>query len=66
MAAKVADYVKRCDAGGLLITLSYGGMPPAEAAANYELFVREVLPALKAIDAGGDIGVRHRAAAPVA
>jgi alkanesulfonate monooxygenase SsuD/methylene tetrahydromethanopterin reductase-like flavin-dependent oxidoreductase (luciferase family) len=66
VAAKVADYVKRCDAGGLLITLSYGGMPPAEAAANYELFVREVLPALKAIDAGGDIGVRHRAAAPVA
>ena len=57
--AKLLDYVKRTDAGGLLVTLSYGGMPPAEAKANYDLYAREVLPALHAHDVGGDIGVPY-------
>jgi alkanesulfonate monooxygenase SsuD/methylene tetrahydromethanopterin reductase-like flavin-dependent oxidoreductase (luciferase family) len=56
---KLLDYVRRTDAGAVLTTLSYGGMPPDVAQANYDLFAREVLPALHAHDVGGDIGVRH-------
>lgn len=48
--------------GALLTTLCYGGMPPAVARANYDLFVAEVLPVLKAHNVGGDIGVRYGAA----
>jgi hypothetical protein len=36
------------------------------ANANFELFAREVLPALKAHDVGGDVGVQHAAHAPAA
>ncbi|WP_439815098.1 LLM class flavin-dependent oxidoreductase [Zavarzinia sp. CC-PAN008] len=56
---KLLGTVGRIDAGALLVMLSYGGMPPAEAKANYDLFVKRVLPALKAHDVGGDIGVRY-------
>ena len=63
---KLLDYVERTDAGAVLATLSYGGMPPDVARANYDLFAREVLPVLHAHDVGGDIGVRHAAASPAA
>lgn len=53
------DYIERTDAGAILSILSFGGMSPETALANQELFVQEVLPVLKAHDAGGDIGVRH-------
>ena len=53
---RAAEYL---DVGALLATLCYGGMPADVARANYELFVGEVLPALKAHDVGGDIGVRY-------
>jgi len=43
----------------VLTTLSYGGMAPDVAAANYDLFTRAVLPVLQAHDVGGDIGVTH-------
>jgi len=56
---KLLHYVERLDAGALLVTLSYGGMPYDLARANYDLFAAEVMPALHAYDAGGDIGVRH-------
>ena len=56
---KLLDYVRRTDAGAVLTTLSYGGMPPDVATANYDLFAAEVLPALQAHDVGGDIGVTH-------
>ncbi|HEU4431388.1 MAG TPA: LLM class flavin-dependent oxidoreductase [Myxococcota bacterium] len=58
---KLLDYVRRADAGALLVTLGFGGMPHEVANANYELFAREVLPALKAHDVGGDVGVAHAA-----
>ncbi len=39
--------------------LGYGGMPADVAQRNYDLFVSKVMPALKAHDVGGDIGVVH-------
>src|SRR5262249_22557094 len=63
---KLVEYVRRADAGALLVGLSFGAMPPDEATANYDLFTSEVLPALQALDVGGDIGVRHSSAEPVA
>jgi len=60
---KLLDYVRRTDAGAVLATLSYGGMPPDVARANYDLFAAEVLPVLQAHDVGGDIGVTHDALA---
>jgi alkanesulfonate monooxygenase SsuD/methylene tetrahydromethanopterin reductase-like flavin-dependent oxidoreductase (luciferase family) len=56
---KLLDYVRRTDAGGVLATLSYGGMPYDEVNANVDLFAREVLPVLQAHDVGGDIGVPY-------
>jgi alkanesulfonate monooxygenase SsuD/methylene tetrahydromethanopterin reductase-like flavin-dependent oxidoreductase (luciferase family) len=56
---KLLDYVKRTDAGGLVVPLSFGGMPPAETRANFDLFAAEVLPELKRHDVGGDIGVTY-------
>jgi alkanesulfonate monooxygenase SsuD/methylene tetrahydromethanopterin reductase-like flavin-dependent oxidoreductase (luciferase family) len=58
---KLRDYVRRCDAGALLVTPVFGGMPFDVANANYELLAREVLPALRGIDVGGDVGVLHAA-----
>ena len=60
---KLLDYVERTNAGAVLATLSYGGMPHDQANANFDLYAREVLPVLQAHDVGGDIGVTH---APVA
>jgi alkanesulfonate monooxygenase SsuD/methylene tetrahydromethanopterin reductase-like flavin-dependent oxidoreductase (luciferase family) len=63
---KLKDYVRRCDAGALLVTPAFGGMPHGVANANYDLFAREVLPAMKELDVGGDVGVLHAAHAPAA
>ncbi|MFG2658483.1 LLM class flavin-dependent oxidoreductase [Streptomyces sp. NPDC048425] len=52
-------YVERLDAGGILLVPAFGGMPEPVADANFELIAREVLPALKAHDVGGDLGVTH-------
>ena len=51
------------DIGALLVMLCYGGMPAPVAKANYDLFVKKVLPALKAHDVGGDLGARYGATA---
>ena len=59
VTAKLLEYARRSDAGGFLITLGFGGMPHDVANANFDLFAREVLPALSAHDVGGDIGVTH-------
>jgi alkanesulfonate monooxygenase SsuD/methylene tetrahydromethanopterin reductase-like flavin-dependent oxidoreductase (luciferase family) len=56
---KLLDYVRRTDAGAVLATLSYGGMPYDEANANFDLYAGEVLPALQAHNVGGDIGVTY-------
>jgi alkanesulfonate monooxygenase SsuD/methylene tetrahydromethanopterin reductase-like flavin-dependent oxidoreductase (luciferase family) len=55
--AELEGMVDRTHAGAVVAFLSYGGMPPEVASANYELFASEVLPALKEKDVGGDIGV---------
>ncbi|HUC37645.1 MAG TPA: LLM class flavin-dependent oxidoreductase [Acidimicrobiales bacterium] len=58
---KLLDYVRRTDAGGLVVPLSFGGLPPEETRANFELFAAEVLPELQRHDVGGDIGVPYGA-----
>lgn len=55
------DYARRCDAGALVVPLSFGGMSSAEARACFDLFAAEVLPALQRHDVGGDIGVTYGA-----
>lgn len=59
VVAKLASYVELTQAGGLILLPSYGAMPNALAQANYDLIARRVLPALKAIDVGGELGVRY-------
>ena len=56
---KLKGYVDLAQAGGLLLLPSYGGMPDAEAKANYDLIASKILPALKAHDVGGDLGVTY-------
>jgi alkanesulfonate monooxygenase SsuD/methylene tetrahydromethanopterin reductase-like flavin-dependent oxidoreductase (luciferase family) len=59
VVAKLKGYVELTQAGGLILLPSYGAMPNAEAQANYDLIARKVLPALKAHDVGGDLGVTY-------
>jgi alkanesulfonate monooxygenase SsuD/methylene tetrahydromethanopterin reductase-like flavin-dependent oxidoreductase (luciferase family) len=59
VTAKLLDYAKRTDAGGLVVPLSFGGMSPPETRANFDLFAAEVLPELQRHDVGGDIGVTY-------
>jgi alkanesulfonate monooxygenase SsuD/methylene tetrahydromethanopterin reductase-like flavin-dependent oxidoreductase (luciferase family) len=56
---KLLDYTRRCDAGALVIDVTFGDMPYDEAIANFELFTSEVLPELQRLDVGGDIGVSY-------
>jgi alkanesulfonate monooxygenase SsuD/methylene tetrahydromethanopterin reductase-like flavin-dependent oxidoreductase (luciferase family) len=56
---RLLEYVERTDAGGLVVPLSFGGMPTDEVQASFDLFTREVLPELKRHDVGGDIGVTY-------
>jgi alkanesulfonate monooxygenase SsuD/methylene tetrahydromethanopterin reductase-like flavin-dependent oxidoreductase (luciferase family) len=58
---KLLGYVERCDAGALVVPLSFGGMSTDEAHACFELFAAEVLPELKGHDVGGDLGVTYDA-----
>jgi len=44
---------------GILLVPAYGGMPEEVADKNVELLAREVIPALKAHDVGGDLGVTY-------
>jgi alkanesulfonate monooxygenase SsuD/methylene tetrahydromethanopterin reductase-like flavin-dependent oxidoreductase (luciferase family) len=56
---KLLDYVQRCDAGALVVPLSFGGMTADEAHACFDLFAAEVLPELQRHDVGGDLGVSY-------
>ena len=62
---RLLDYVKRTDAGGLVVPLCFGGMPADEATANFELFAAKVLPELRRHDVGGDLGVTYDTASAV-
>jgi alkanesulfonate monooxygenase SsuD/methylene tetrahydromethanopterin reductase-like flavin-dependent oxidoreductase (luciferase family) len=56
---KLLDYARRCDAGALVVPVTFGGMPHDEARASFELFASEVLPELRRHDVGGDVGVTY-------
>lgn len=58
---KLLEYVERCDAGGLVVPLCFGGMSTDEAQACFDLFAAEVLPELQRHDVGGDVGVTYGA-----
>jgi alkanesulfonate monooxygenase SsuD/methylene tetrahydromethanopterin reductase-like flavin-dependent oxidoreductase (luciferase family) len=58
---RILEYVKRTDAGAVLATLDFGGMPHDVANANFDLYAEEVLPHLLAHDVGGDLGMTHEA-----
>lgn len=53
---RMMDYRQKTDAAGFINVFSFGGMPKAMAHANMELFARKVLPRLKAVDVGVEIG----------
>jgi len=56
---RILEYVGRLDAGGVLLVPAFGNMSKEVADKNFDLISREVLPRLKAHDAGGDLGVRY-------
>jgi len=41
---KLLDYVQRCDAGALVVPLSFGGMSTEESHACFDLFARACFP----------------------
>jgi alkanesulfonate monooxygenase SsuD/methylene tetrahydromethanopterin reductase-like flavin-dependent oxidoreductase (luciferase family) len=53
---KLAEHQRRADSAGLIGAFSYGGMPHDVAKRNMTLFAERVLPRLKALDVGCDIG----------
>jgi len=53
---KLAEHQRRADIGALIGVFSYGGMPHELAKRNITLFAEAVLPRLKALDVGCDIG----------
>jgi alkanesulfonate monooxygenase SsuD/methylene tetrahydromethanopterin reductase-like flavin-dependent oxidoreductase (luciferase family) len=61
VTAKLLKYTNLCDAGGLVVDLTFGGMPYNEADVNFDLFATDVLPELKRHNVGGDIGVTYQA-----
>jgi alkanesulfonate monooxygenase SsuD/methylene tetrahydromethanopterin reductase-like flavin-dependent oxidoreductase (luciferase family) len=54
---KIIEAVARVDAAGVIVVSSYGGMSEAEATANQRLFAQEILPVLKDVDTGADLGL---------
>ena len=57
---KIRDIREKLGAAGFLGIFSYAGMPEAEASRNQQLFAEKVMPRLKALEAGLDIGVETR------
>lgn len=56
VAEGIAECVRRVDAAGVIAVCSYGGMSPDDAAANRELFCDQVLPRIREIDVGAEVG----------
>lgn len=59
VVVKLTSYVEMTEAGGLLLLPAYGGMSGEVARANFDLVATKIVPALKALDVGGDIGVTY-------
>ena len=53
----VATHLTGWPAGGFIGVFSYGGMPHELARENMSLFAQTVLPRLKAVDVGSDVGL---------
>src|SRR6266404_1215392 len=53
---RLVEYRERTDCGALIGIFSYGGMPHDLARDNVTLFAEKVLPRLKRLDVGCDIG----------
>jgi len=60
VAEQIIEGARRVDAAGVIAVTSYGGMTPEAALRNQRLFADEVLPVLKALEAGADIGAAAR------
>ena len=56
VADGIAECVRRVDAAGVIAVCSYGGMSPDDAAANRALFCERVLPRIREIDVGAEVG----------
>ena len=54
--SRLVEYRERTDCAALIGIFSYGGMPHDMARQNLQLFAERVLPRLKALDIGCDIG----------
>jgi hypothetical protein len=57
VAQRVIDDVRRVDAAGVIAVSSYGGMSVSEARANQALFAEQVMPVLRSIDTGEEVGL---------
>jgi alkanesulfonate monooxygenase SsuD/methylene tetrahydromethanopterin reductase-like flavin-dependent oxidoreductase (luciferase family) len=57
VAERVIEDVRRVDAAGVIAVCSYGGMPEDQARANQELFAEAVVPVLRDIDTGAEVGL---------
>jgi alkanesulfonate monooxygenase SsuD/methylene tetrahydromethanopterin reductase-like flavin-dependent oxidoreductase (luciferase family) len=57
VAERTIEAVRRVDAAGVIAVASYGRMPVAAARENQALFAAEVMPALRSIDTGPEIGL---------
>ncbi len=57
VAEGIAECVRRVDAAGVIAVCSYGRMSPEDAATNQSLFSERVLPALREMDTGAEIGL---------
>lgn len=56
VAEQIVESVRRVDGAGVIAVCSYGGMPLEAALANQRLFAEEVMPVLRSVDTGPDIG----------
>ena len=63
---KMADYQRMTDAAGFMGVFSYGGMPHDLARQNIHTFADKVLPRIKALDVGVDVGLPETNPRPLA
>jgi alkanesulfonate monooxygenase SsuD/methylene tetrahydromethanopterin reductase-like flavin-dependent oxidoreductase (luciferase family) len=60
VAEQIVEQVRRVDAAGVIIVPSFGGMSAADARGAQALLAERVLPVLRAVDTGDDIGLDDR------
>jgi alkanesulfonate monooxygenase SsuD/methylene tetrahydromethanopterin reductase-like flavin-dependent oxidoreductase (luciferase family) len=60
---QLRENIRRIDGAGVIGIFNYAGMPDDVARDNFELFADKVLPTLRSIDTGTDVGLAAAAAA---